>query len=299
MIYKYISSKQIVSKILSDLDIREEDVRISSILEWIGEAVEKIGSVTQLDRKISGVDGEPIIPIIGNQAQLPSSLHRLNQVTYSPNLNGPWIPMNVSASSFNVWKSTDRVSGETSDPIPSQELIINTVRSLYNVGAEEALKLINENVNIRPMIVSLLSIAGQGVTVPNGGIKYSIKPGYIVTNIPTGYLRISYDSVKVDSNGYMLIPDLMSYIEAVYWYVVMKLKYPEYMSGRMNREIYYDMRRSWNFYCKQAYAESIMPNEDGMEAIKNVWVKLIPNMNAHSSTFEDITLYEGYKDQSR
>ena len=42
-----------------------------------------------------------------------------------------------------------------------------------------------------------------------------------------------------------------------------------------------------------------MPNEDGMEAIKNVWVKLIPNMNAHSSTFEDITLSEGYKDQSR
>ena len=105
MIYKYISSKQVVSKILSDLDIREEDVRISSILEWIGEAVEKIGSVTQLDRKISGVDGEPIIPIIGNQAQLPSSLHRLNQVTYSPNLNGPWIPMNVSASSFALWSS--------------------------------------------------------------------------------------------------------------------------------------------------------------------------------------------------
>ena len=299
MIYKYISSKQVVSKILSDLDIREEDVRISSILEWIGEAVEKIGSVTQLDRKISGVDGEPIIPIIGNQAQLPASLHRLNQVTYSPNLNGPWIPMSTSTSSFNVWKSTDTVSGEITDPIPSQELIINTVRSLYNVGSEDALKLINENANIRPMIVSLLSIAGQGITVPNGGIKYSLKPGYIVTNIPTGYLRISYDAVKVDSNGYMLIPDLMSYIEAVYWYVVMKLKYPEYMSGRMNREIYYDMRRSWNFYCKQAYAESIMPNEDGMEAIKNVWVKLIPNMNAHSSTFEDITLYEGYKDQSR
>ena len=299
MIYKYISSKQVVSKILSDLDIREEDVRISSILEWIGEAVEKIGSVNQLDRKVSGVDGEPVIPIIGNQASLPSSLHRLNQVTYSPNLNGPWIPMSVSASSFNVWKSTDRVSGEVSDPIPSQELIINTVRSLYNVGSEEALRLINENANIRPMIVSLLSIAGQGISVPNVGIQYSIKPGYIVTNVPTGYLKISYDSIKVDSNGYMLIPDLISYIEAVYWYVVMKLKYPEYMAGRMNREIYYDMRRSWNFYCKQAYAESLMPNDDGMEEIKNIWTRLIPNTSAHSSMFENINTSEGYKDQSR
>ena len=54
-----------------------------------------------------------------------------------------------------------------------------------------------------------------------------------------------------DEDGYLLIPDLVSYREAIFWYVVVKLKYPDYLAGRMNQEIYNSARRSWNFYCKQ------------------------------------------------
>jgi hypothetical protein len=73
---------------------------------------------------------------------------------------------------------------------------------------------------------------------------------------------LAYDAILTDSNGYPLIPDLTSYQEALYWYTLMKLKYPEYLRGTLNREIYYDIRRSWNFYRNQAYAEAIMPDED-------------------------------------
>ena len=85
--------------------------------------------------------------------------------------------------------------------------------------------------------------------------------------------------METDDDGYLMIPDMMSYKDAVYWYVVMKLKYPEYLSGRMNREIYYDIRRSWNFYCQQAYAESMMPTQDDMDNIQDVWIRLLPSIN--------------------
>ncbi|MGM9532993.1 MAG: hypothetical protein ACI3VO_14230 [Intestinibacter sp.] len=40
-----ISSKSIIAKVIADLDLKERDIKISDIKEWIGEAMEKIGSV--------------------------------------------------------------------------------------------------------------------------------------------------------------------------------------------------------------------------------------------------------------
>jgi hypothetical protein len=47
MINKLISSKSIIAKIIADLDLQEEEIKISDFIEWIGEANEKIGAVTQ------------------------------------------------------------------------------------------------------------------------------------------------------------------------------------------------------------------------------------------------------------
>ena len=59
MVSKLISVKQVIAKVMSDLDIKEDSQRMSDYIEWASEAVEKIGSVAQLDRKVSGVVGEP------------------------------------------------------------------------------------------------------------------------------------------------------------------------------------------------------------------------------------------------
>jgi hypothetical protein len=47
-----ISSKAVVAKIIADNDMSEDDIRISDIKEWIGEAMEKIGAVQQLEHKV-------------------------------------------------------------------------------------------------------------------------------------------------------------------------------------------------------------------------------------------------------
>jgi len=82
-----------------------------------------------------------------------------------------------------------------------------------------------------------------------------------------------------------MIPDAASYFEALYWYVTVKLKYPEYLNGRMPQHVYYDMRRSWNFYRSQAYAELMMPTVDELENIKDDWTRLMPNINEHQNFF--------------
>ena len=63
--------------------------------------------------------------------------------------------------------------------------------------------------------------------------EYFIKPGWIVTNRRKGFIKLAYKAIAVDERGYPLIPDLTSYQEAIYWYVVMKLTFPKFMSGKL------------------------------------------------------------------
>jgi len=307
MIYKFISSYQVIAKVLADLDISEESIRMADMREWAGEAIEKIGSVKQFKRVILGEGDNTAIQISGYQASLPTNLHKLNQIMYSINSQGPWFPMTVATGSFDHWDVIPQevlTTGQTTPDIVIETMIRNIYESMsdnfiyawYNqMSMEDALEIMRSNsaasIELRALILSMLKYNGSTSNVTREiGFKYRIDPSQskIVSNMKTGWIKVSYDAIYTDDEGYPMIPDLISYVEAIYWYITMKLKYPEYLAGRMNREIYYDIRRSWNFYCKQAYGESMMPNEDEMETIKNVWTKLVPDIYANESGYVNI-----------
>jgi hypothetical protein len=125
-------------------------------------------------------------------------------------------------------------------------------------------------------------------------ITYVITPGYIKTNIETGYLQMAYQAIPTDSKGYPMIPDDTSFIEAIYWYIVMKVYYPQWVAGQVRDAVYYDARRSWNYYCKQAYGDALMPNTDLLESIKNSWLRLVPELNEHTSGFSTLGQAQAY-----
>ena len=79
MIYKMVTSKSIIAKVIADLGLDEDKIKISDISEWIGEAVSKIGSVSQKKHKVK------VIPIKGYQCKLPCDLEQLDMVAYSDN----------------------------------------------------------------------------------------------------------------------------------------------------------------------------------------------------------------------
>ena len=85
-----------------------------------------------------------------------------------------------------------------------------------------------------------------------------------------------------------MIPGDASFLEAIYWYIVMKLYYPQWVAGQIRDAVYYDARRSWSYFCKQAFGGALMPNTDQLESIKNSWVRLIPEINEHSAGFSTL-----------
>jgi hypothetical protein len=68
----------------------------------------------------------------------------------------------------------------------------------------------------------------------------------------------------------------------------MKLEFPNYKTGKTPRYVYYDIKNSWNFYRKQAYAEAMMPGVDEMQSIQNSWLRIYPEIDEHDTFFDTL-----------
>lgn len=290
---RMISSASVVAKVIADLDLREDEIRITDIREWIMESILKIGAIQQFEHKVE------IFPIECHQVSLPCDLYKLDQVAYSYCCNSGWLPMRKSTSSFGV--SHDNQCCSKACMLVQDAAMFPLVKNMFNLTNDrEALDKLNEDNNLRETLSVLINqntvptangrylgnrIGHKDGTMYSYDLQYMTKPGYVMTNVPRGYIKISYYAIYTDEDSMPMIPDLESYKEAIYWYVTMKLMYPKKLKGQISQGDYYDIRNSYNFYRKQAYAEAMMPGPDEIESIKNTYHKLYPEMNDHDTFF--------------
>ena len=283
---------------MADLDSSEVRNRISDVREWIFEAVDKIGAPMQYISKELGTEELPALPIQDNQVPLPSDLVVLDGVAWSNNSNGPWFPMVTSTS---VFKEPNKHHNRYAHVISTLE------HDKDNYVIDDEVKVIPEHQPMNHKIITSQSqlydyngtkyierMFGHRI---NGKLEYFIKPGWIVTNRSHGFIKIAYKAIATDERGYPLIPDLTSYQEAIYWYVVMKLSFPKWLNGQLGGNSKYAQKyaansytyiqQQWNFYRNQAYAEAMMPTADDMRTIKNEWNRLIPEFESDDTFFRD------------
>ena len=282
---------------MADLDLSENNARITDIKEWIFEAVDKIGAPTQYEMVESGVGCEPILEICDRQVPLPKGLQFLDGVAYSPNPDGPWYPMRKDTGLFHKLGPHKHCLKWTSDAdaccqheMP-HKYHVPCIHNHEHEGFIEAPTEMNAQVYAKNGMKYIDTMFPKGV--PYKDCSYFVKPGWIVTSMPKGYIKLAYKRIMLDEKGYPVIPDVPSYIEAVYWYVVMKLQFPKFLKSsmvgkqRINAEAnkYNYVQQQWHFYRKQAYAECMMPDAGEMRAIKNDWTKLIPDWDSDDTFF--------------
>ena len=282
MIYNYIKCESVIAKIMADLDSTEARQRTTDIREWIFEAVEKIGAPMQYIHKESGSNGVPLLKIQDHQVPLPDDLQYLDGVAYCTEEKGRWIPMRTNTAIFkNPKPDRKRHPDEVHQPMRAKAFTTQ-----YQVVRDQYSKHLKD---VRP----------------DEDPQYFIKPGWIVTNKRDGFIKIAYKAIATDERGYPLIPDLASYQEAVYWYVVMKLSFSKWMKGTLGgkgvnagQNMYTFIQQQWNFYRNQAYAEAMMPTADDMQNIKNEWNRLIPEIDEDDTFFkhqgDDQQFYSDY-----
>lgn len=304
---RMISSNTVIAKVIADLQLQESDIRITDMREWCMEAILKIGAIQQYEHKVA------ILPIECHQVALPCDLYKLGQVAFSFCNGGGWLPMRKATSSFGVFHDRE-CSNEPCMLIPDTAMF-PLVKNMFNLNTDrEALEKLNEDTNLRQTLSILLNqwtvgtVNGKFVpgvvdhkdgTMFSNELQYTTKPGYINTCMPRGFVKISYYAIYTDEDSMPMIPDLESYKEAIYWYVTMKLMYPKKLKGQISQGDYYDIRNSYNFYRKQAYAEAMMPTVDDLASVQNSWLKLYPEIDAHDTFYSTVGERQDIYNQNR
>lgn len=124
-------------------------------------------------------------------------------------------------------------------------------------------------------------------TVAISDRDYNIQFNEVTTTFQEGIMKFRLMLLPIDEQGFVMVPDLVSYKDALMW----KLAYHLVMRGhkfpqtRMNDMEYNWIK--WQFYCKQARGTARMPDKALMEVFKNEFNKLILDPHQILSNFRE------------
>ena len=257
MIYKYVSSREVIDKFFGDTGYNE-DVPLADVIRWISEALDRIAVKMQYIRKIAGDKSNPLLKIVNYKAQLPCDFFQLEQLA----ING--FPAKPSNNTLFHAMGTDYSSTES---------LMQEIAQTYqdNFGNEFIIQSYNDS--------KTASI----------GYEYDINNNYITTNVKDGDVFMSYLAYPVDEEGFPMIPDDTYYLEAVATYIRRMLDYRLWRGNPKDggyKAIYDDSNREWLWYVGAAKAAGLRQDPSTMESLVNSFVSMIPKLPQHNRFYK-------------
>jgi hypothetical protein len=263
---KNISCKEIIYNVIRDRKVRSQDFVFSDLLEWAAECIDLIGSPLTLAKDLACIEIED------HRGKLPCNLHTIIQ-TGGMMSNGVLFPMREATNTFHPLEfnnSTLLGTVNTTQPITTDA----DGNPVFNVN--------NFDVSIDKQSINLLPISFKDVT-------YEVNSNYIYTSFKNGAkVLMSYKSFPIDKEGFPLIPDHIKFKQAVQWYIINKLDYQGWIQGKIGRDVftYSETQRDW--YIGAATTAANIPSIDGMETLKNQWLKMYQDMNSQGRMFDNL-----------
>ena len=287
-VYKTISSKEIIRKIFRDLK-PSDDNWIDDAIEWIGEALEHIGSASQLVKK------QCILTVDNHKVLLPADLYYINQVAINNSVS-PTASSELDTLTTKVKELKAAIvdaqanSLEYSDTASVLHEINSRIVILENVYFSDGNRL-------QPLQYGASnfhrSMHCEGCVNESASYEdtYIIDDGYIKTSFVSGKICLSYMAFPTDEDCYPLVPDDISFKEAMFWYIYKKILLFNPMF-KVNGIKYDFAEQQWKYYCTQARNAANYPDIDRYESFMNQWVRLIPSLNRHDLGFEQMNTRE-------
>lgn len=117
---------------------------------------------------------------------------------------------------------------------------------------------------------------------------YNIKGNVIFTSTKEVDVEVAYHALKVDDNGYPLLPDNGTFPRALELYIQKRYFTKLFNSGKIAINVLQNVQQEYAFCVGQAQSALIKPNLDQMESIKNMWNTLIPKIYKHADGFKSV-----------
>lgn len=254
MIYKLEPLDRVVSTVIRNLGLGDIPVPFSDMIEWMADGLEHIGAYYQLEEK------DAVVTIQNHKGEFPCDLHKLIRVEH---LNEP-------------------LSGHTGIYTSNcKDTVLRLNPALLEVGEDGTRPYDKISAYDKYMILAYPNSTERGA--PTGFSKdligrdtgsglYNISQNHITTSIREGVAYIKYLAMPIDSRGYPMIPDNVSFRDAMFWKVVyhLSMRDPQIIPNPEMRSCERNYQK-WMFYCKQARGEANAPDEAMLSRIAHNW----------------------------
>lgn len=289
---QYISLNRVLSKIYRDSGFEEIDE--TDAIEWAGEALEFINAVTAYEEAIA------FIEVKNYQAMIPERLHTIIQVAKD---NAPTISNDICPNVVIQNITIEQEQNNTPVPLdcngmPITDYELAYYRPYFDLQYEyygwSNCRLYKER--FTPLRLSNHSFFNSLVCQEDKQLynncniydEYTIANDNIRTSFKDGLIALAYYRQKVDpETGYPMIPDEVSIITAITYYIIWKYTARMWYLGK---EGYGDKMKvaeqQWQWYCKQSGNKQMMLH--GIDQHQNFTenrFSLIPNKNKYYNFF--------------
>jgi hypothetical protein len=269
---KYISSKDILNRVIRDGGYKAHEISYADSLEWIAECLDLIAVPHTLLDKIA------ILKVENHKAVLPCDYESVTQAT-GLTKGGVQFAMRGANNTFHP------LFFSSANNLPF-------IDGVNPIGTDEngnpIFNFMNYDAAISKQLIAELPYTFKDVT-------YKINDNYIITTFKEGAsVLMAYKAFPVDEDGYPLIPDNEKFKQAVQWYIMYKLAFRTWIKGALTDKVfnYVETQRDW--YIGAATTSGLTPTYDQMESWKNEMLKLLPRFNSQSGNFNDLGTQEFY-----
>ena len=119
-------------------------------------------------------------------------------------------------------------------------------------------------------------------------LVYKIQGNILYTSIEEGDVRISYEAIKLDDDGYPMIVNNASFLRALKSYIKMNWFTILFDSGLIRGDVLQNAQQEYGVNIAQAQNSLIMPDLDHMESISRIMNDAFNRQFEHNNGFRDI-----------
>lgn len=120
-----------------------------------------------------------------------------------------------------------------------------------------------------------------------GPLTYRIQNEYLYTGMEEGIIELSYRAIKVDKDGYPLIPDNSMYALALEYYVKKRTFTKFFDMGKIPAAVLQQAQQDYAWIVGQCLSDYSVPTEEEFLNLANMWNSLIPKRHLDKSGYVD------------
>lgn len=273
MINKLVSVNVVIAKIVRDLDLGKKEINWQDFIEWIAEGLAHIGAYSQFTQK------ETVIPVVDHRAEVPCDFYELIQVTEVVGCSC------TTGSQYDMIKSGLKALGlyNPNDPTILEPLSLKNIK--FAQGVTLGNNRLHEQLRSNQDFINTCSM---NLSIGSNDYRYVKEGGYFMTKFRDGFLRLSYLAIPVDCEGYPMIPENVSFFDALFWKVAYHLSMRGYEFPNPEMRNLSFCKRKWDFYCKQARGEAEGPGLEELNQLANIFNSLVPLMHQHEVDYRNV-----------